>query len=261
MASIGSEVSGRAAASRKAEGGAWYLNPRNYLIGIFTVLAIALFSIWYQQTFAHKYGMDSHDPVFDIYWMRYLYIELVVEAIAAVSIWGYLWLSKEKTLEGLAPKEEMKRYFYFVMWLGVYTFATYWAASYFAEQDGAWHQVVIRDTSFTPSHIIIFYETFPLYIILGVASWLYAYTRLPLFSKGISVALTMAVVGPFMIMPNVGLNEWGHAFWFMEELFTAPLHWGFVVLGWSALGLGGVLLQIMFRLSQLSDKVYGKAAA
>lgn len=260
MASIGIEVSGRAAASRQAEGGTPYLNPRNYLIGMFTILAIALFSIWYQQTFAYKYGMDSHDPVFDIYWMRVLYIELVVDAIAAVTIWGYLWMSKEKSLEALPAKEEMKRYFYLVMWLGVYTFAVYFAAGYFATQDAAWHQVVIRDTSFTPSHIIIFYLIFPLYIILGVASWLYAYTRLPLFSKGISIPLTLAVVGPFMIMPNVGYNEWGHAFWFMEELFSAPLHWGFGILGWSALGLGGVLLQVMFRLSQLSDKVYGKTA-
>lgn len=240
--------------------GTWYLDMKFYLLGMATVLGIALFAIWYQQSFAHLYGMDSHLPEFDVYWMRFLYIELVVEVIVAAALWSYLWVSRDRNLASLSPAQEIKRYFYFVMFLGVYTFAVYFAASYFAEQDGAWHQVVIRDTSFTPSHIVIFYLTFPMYIILGVGAYLYAMTRLPLFAKGISVPLAIAVIGPFMILPNVGLNEWGHAFWFMEEFFSAPLHWGFVVLGWTGLGLGGVLMQIMFRLSRLSDKVYGKAA-
>jgi hypothetical protein len=61
-----------------------------------------------------------------------------------------------------------------------------------------------------------------------VASYLYAMTRLPQFSKAVSFPLVGAIVGPMMILPNVGLNEWGHAFWFVDELFAAPLHWGFV---------------------------------
>jgi hypothetical protein len=101
--------------------------------------------------------------------------------------------------------------------------------------------VIIRDTSFTASHIIAFYFTFPLYITMGVASYLYAMTRLPQFSKAVSFPLVGAIVGPMMILPNVGLNEWGHAFWFVDELFAAPLHWGFVTLGWCGLfgGTGG----------------------
>ncbi|SFI73397.1 methane/ammonia monooxygenase subunit C [Nitrosomonas sp. Nm34] len=78
---------------------------------------------------------------------------------------------------------------------------------------------------------MVFYGSFPMYIVCGVATYLYAMTRLPLYSRGISFPLVMAIAGPLMILPNVGLNEWGHAFWFMEELFSAPLHWGFVVLG------------------------------
>jgi len=72
---------------------------------------------------------------------------------------------------------------------------------------------------------------------------------------GVSLPHVLAVVGPFMIMPNVGLNEWGHAFWFMEELFSAPLHWGFVVLGWSALALGGVLMQVVIRVNELLPQI------
>lgn len=53
-----------------------------------------------------------------------------------------------------------------------------------------------------------------------------------------------AFAGPFMILSNLGYNEWGHAFWMLEEVFTAPLHWGFVVLGWWVLALGGLLVTI-----------------
>jgi methane/ammonia monooxygenase subunit C len=98
----------------------------------------------------------------------------------------------------------------------------------------------------------------PAYILAGVAAFLYARTRLPQFAENISIPFVIAVVGPFMILPNVGLNEWGHTFWFMEELFTAPLHWGFVVLGWTALALGGLLIQIILRLialTKLDDEV------
>jgi methane/ammonia monooxygenase subunit C len=38
----------------------------------------------------------------------------------------------------------------------------------------------------------------------------------------------------------------------MEELFTAPLHWGFVILGWSALAIGGLGSQLILRLLALS---------
>ena len=34
----------------------------------------------------------------------------------------------------------------------------------------------------------------------------------------------IVVMEPMFILPNVGLNEWGHAFWFVDELFAAPLH-------------------------------------
>jgi ammonia monooxygenase/methane monooxygenase subunit C len=47
-----------------------------------------------------------------------------------------------------------------------------------------------------------------------------------------------------MILPNVGLNALGHTFWWMEEVFVAPLHYGFVFFGWMVLGLCGLLCQI-----------------
>jgi len=85
--------------------------------------------------------------------------------------------------------------------------------------------------------------SYPMYIVIGVGGFMYARTRLPAFAcKGWSVAYVLLFIGPFMIFPNVGLNEWGHTFWFMEELFVAPLHWGFVFFGWFSLAVFGVTL-------------------
>ena len=55
------------------------------------------------------------------------------------------------------------------------------------------------------------------------------------------------------MQPNVGLNEWGRAFWFVDELDSVPLHRGFVTLRRRGL-LGaaeGVAAQIVSRMSNL----------
>ena len=60
-------------------------------------------------------------------------------------------------------------------------------------------------------------------------------------------------------MPSVGLIEWGHTFFYAEELFAAPIHWGFAALGLALLGLGGVVIHLLARLGFLIDQV-GEAA-
>jgi methane/ammonia monooxygenase subunit C len=232
----------------------WYLRDLYRYLSAFGILtAIYMGFRIYQGAYGVSTGLDSTDPVFDTYWMRLLNFELVFIALFAPIAWGYLWFSRDKNLDTLEPKEEIRRYFTLTMFISVYTFAVYWAGSYFAEQDNSWHQVAIRDTPFTANHIIEFYFNFPMYIILGGYAWLYARTRLPLNAKGISLPLTLAVVGPFMLLVSVGFNEWGHTFWFREEFFAAPIHWGFVISGWFALGVGGILLQAVTRLIELLD--------
>ena len=40
--------------------------------------------------------------------------------------------------------------------------------------------------------------------------------------------------------------------------FSHPLHWGFVVLGWNALAIGGVLMQIVIGMSLCYKKMNKK---
>jgi methane/ammonia monooxygenase subunit C len=237
------------------------VNLTPFAIGM--VLLVALFggARAYQQAFSWSMGTDSTSPEFDRYWMTFLYVELIVAAIIAPCIWLFVWMTRDRHLDRLGPRDELRRIFTATGLLTVYTFAVYATASFFGEADGAWHQVVVRDTSFTASHIVLFYLTIPVYITCGFTAYLYAMTRIPQFARGVSLAFTVGVVGPFLILPNLGYNEWGHLFWMTEEFFGAPLHWGFVVLGWSALGLVGVLLQVVHRMIELFRTIYGAPVA
>lgn len=205
----------------------------------------------YQQAFAFKYGLDSTTPEFAKYWETLFKVEVPLIFSVGALIWAYLWKTRDKNMDKLDAETELRRYFSLVGWFMIYVFSFLFIASFFGEGDATWHQTVIRDTALTPSHIVVFYACIPLYIVLGVSSLLYATTRLPKFSKSYSVPMLMVVIGPALILPNLGYNEWGHAFWLTEEIFSHPLHWGFPVLGWTGFALGGVLLQVIMRMSEL----------
>lgn len=217
--------------------------------GVLLIIYVAL--RFYQQAFAFKYGLDSTTPEFAKYWETLFKVEVPLIFGVGIAIWTYLWKTRDKNMDKLAPEAELRRYFSLVSWFLVYVFSFLWIASFYGEADATWHQTVIRDTALTPSHIVTFYACIPLYVILGVSTLLYATTRLPKFSKSYSVPLLMVVFGPALILPNLGFNEWGHAFWLTEEIFSHPLHWGFPVLGWTGFALGGVLLQVVMRMSEL----------
>lgn len=205
----------------------------------------------YEQAYGWYAGLDSFAPEFQTYWMNLLWTQLTLEPIAFFGLMGYLWKTRDRNLAALTPREELRRWGVLLSWVLFYAVAIYWGASFFTEQDGTWHQTVMRDTDFTPSHILEFYLAYPIYIIFGCGFFMYSKTRIPLFANGFSIAAVLVFIGPFMIFPNVALNEWGHTFWFMEELFVAPLHWGFVFFGWFMLAVFGVVILSLTRVREL----------
>jgi methane/ammonia monooxygenase subunit C len=198
----------------------------------------------YQQQFGLSAGLDAFSEEFSKKWMTLLWAEIPLEMVFGFALVAYVVKTRRRPTSLTPARAELSRIFALVQWLLVSAVAYFWAASFFAEQDAAWHLVVIRDTDFTPSHIVIFYLSFPIYFILALASFLYARTRIPYFMRGYSVPF-LIINSSFMILPNVALNEWGHSFWFMEEIISAPIHWGFVFFGWMILGMFGVVLQIL----------------
>jgi len=234
----------------------WILEPKRFLPTLAVILMAVSFGMrWFQEAMSFSVGMDFYEPEFQQIWMPFLYAELAVALTVAVVSFSYIWLTREKDAAAISPRLELKRYYTL---LGFFVVLATWAIPtgfLGIESDAAWHQVSIRDTDFTPTHIVLFYFLMPFMTVMLIAGFLWAHTRLPLFINRISVPFLIVVSGLFMIMPNYGFNEWGHTFFYAEELFAAPIHYGFVVLGWAFFALVPLLVQIMSRMAELIPEV------
>ncbi len=226
----------------------WSPLPLVAMIGV--VFAICGSFRWYQQVEGFKSGLDASEAAFFEKWMPLWYLNLALTGIAETSIPLYLWLTRDRALAKVTPSIELRRYFRLFALLFVMTM-TQTISIIFGATDAAWHQVVVRDTSLTPSHIVLFFGIVPLFTTFGLAAFFWAITRIPDFARNISLALVLAVMAPFMVLPSVAYNEWGHAYWLMEELFIAPLHWGFVALGFGFMAMLAVVAQSIPRVIEL----------
>ena len=188
----------REAASRFTFSYVWFATTMIVLTGVY------LSYRFYQQTYGLSAGLDSTEPIFQDIWMRLFWIQLPVLFGIVAIIQVYLFFTRDRNIEAITPEEELRRYFYLTMWLVIYTFTFYWIGSFFGEGDGNWHQTVLRDTPITPSHVVLFYACIPMYLMFGIGSFVYAMTRIPAFCKGISLMHVFVVVGPFLILPNLG---------------------------------------------------------
>lgn len=206
---------------------------------------------WYTEATAFTHGMDYFSPDFRTYWMNLMFVQLIVIGVVGVASVSYLWKTRDRHMEALSPMDELRRYMFLIVQLMATTICAYIIFSLYAESDATWHQITVRDTDFTPTHVGLFYFGTPMTILFSAIHFMYARTRLPQFAARLSVPHAMIVAGPILIMPNVGFNEWGHTFFYAEELFAAPIHWGFVVLGWSFFAAGGLLVQMFSRMSEL----------
>ena len=215
------------------------------LIGLFTVLGAYR---WYQMNYSFSVGMDYFEPIFQTYWMSLFYSQIAVIITVGTAALSWLWLSRDKDIQSLAPLEELQRYFAFFAILGFIGGTFVVALDVFTEADAAWHQTAIRDTDFTPTHIILFYFMMPVMLVGLMVAVLWAHTRLPDFANRVSIPFLVVAAGPFLILPSLGYNEWGHTFFYAEELFAAPIHWGFVVLSWGFFGFAGVIVQCLNRI-------------
>ena len=172
-----------------------------------------------------------------------------------------MWRTRDRNIDAVSRAEELRRYQVLAQWLALYGLALFFGLSFFTEQTAVWHISAVRDSDFTPSNIVTFYISYPVFVVFGVAAYAYAVTRLPFFSRGFSLPFIVLLVGTFMTIPNVGFNEWGHTFWVLDEGFASPLHWGFAFFGWMALACFGVVLQILARMRELMGPECATAVA
>lgn len=225
---------------------------RTFLVGVLVVaLAMTAYRI-YQQLFAWTKGLDSASPDFNYYWMSVLAGEVVALA-ALAALWWPRYRRVKTDPARLTPDEEAARIMKLWAFLAVLCLVLFFEASYTAEQDGSWHMSVIRDTHFTPSHIVIFYFTFPLGVITAVGSYMYARAYLPhLFkNQGFPLSYGLLIMATVLEVAQVAFNEFGHTLWISEETFAVPFHWGFVLFVWLGGGIFAIWFQTALRLLEL----------
>ena len=223
-------------------------------VALLVTAATALFGVyrWYQQEYSFTVGLDYFEDEFQVYWMRLFYVQMVVIGVIGMAIVPILWFTRDKNVAAITPHEELRRYYWVLSVMSGASILAVFAFGLFVEADAAWHQTTIRDTDFTPTHIGLFYFAIPAALVALVFGFVWVHTRLPDFANRVSVPLAAMVAGPILIMPNLGLNEWGHTFFYAEELFAAPIHWGFVVLGWALFCIAGFVTQCLNRVRKLT---------
>ena len=234
---------------------------RTFVIGGAILAAIMIGLRLYEQAFGWSMGTDSFSDEYRNYWHTLLVISIPAAFLAACGAGAYMWRTRDRNLDALAPAEELRRFHVLTQWLALYGIALFFGLSFFTEQTAVWHMSTVRDSDFTPSNIVTFYISYPVFVVFGVAAYAYAVTRLPYFARGYSLPFIVMLVGTFMTIPNVGFNEWGHTFWVLDEGFASPLHWGFAFFGWMALGCFGVTLQILSRMRELMGPEVALAVA
>jgi len=205
----------------------------------------------YLNEYAFSVGLDYFEPEFQQYWMTLFYIQIPVMTVFGIAAISWLWFTRDSVVE-MTPQQELGIYMKILAFLLAFGVAFGVIFALFVEADAAWHQVTIRDTDFTPTHILLFYFLIPVMIIALATGFMWLHTRMPDFRDRVSLPFGIVVAGVALILPNVGFNEWGHTFFYAEELFAAPIHWGFVTLGWAFFAIVGLLIQILDRLRLLT---------
>ncbi|MBV1870518.1 MAG: methane monooxygenase/ammonia monooxygenase subunit C [Gammaproteobacteria bacterium] len=216
--------------------------------------ALVLFIAYrmYMNKYSFTVGMDYFDPEFQTYWMRLFWAQLaIIGLIGAIGI-PLLWKTRDINVADISPKLELTRYYTMFSLMALASIVAFVALALFGEADAAWHQVTIRDTDFTPTHIGLFYFAMPLMWVGLALAFIWIHTRLPDFQNRISIPFALLAAGPLLIAPNLGFNEWGHAFFYAEELFGSPVHYGFFFLGFGFFAFGGFLVQCFNRMSKLT---------
>ena len=224
------------------------------------LLAIAVVFRIYQGFFTFPWGLDSSTPQFFWLWRMAVVVSLLGVGIFTVAWWGWILRTAQDLPRRITRREEVRRIAVFWGMVGATSVNLYIEASFWPNQDGAFHQTLVRDTAFTVSHIPMFYLFFPLGVTLAVGTYLYGRTRLPDVygaGKGFPWSFFLLIAATVTEVAQVAMNEWGHSVNFgnagAEEFFAVWFHWPFVLYGWLAGGIFALWGETILRLYQIED--------
>ena len=118
-----------------------------------------------------------------------------------------------------------------VMWMWWITAVTYNSVAIPVIWDPAQHSFIIRDSTWTPPHLMIFGPFFALMMLEVLVFQFYALKKAQPYIRGeIPITLWLFPTTVFgFTLGSMFTNEIGHIFLFREEFFSMPTHWNFVL--------------------------------
>jgi methane/ammonia monooxygenase subunit C len=237
----------------------WLGGWRTCLVGCTTFLLVAVIIRIWQQFTALEAGLDSASNAFATQYRTLFYAEVAAVTIGTLAWWAYLVRNGRGVVKKEAsPGEEVRRIAVFWGLVGTSSVILYIAASFFPNQDGAWHQTLVRDTALTPNHIPMFFLFFPLATTITVGTYLYGRFWIPKVygaEKGFPWSFFLLISAAVTEMSQVAMNEWGHSLWITEEIFAVPFHWPFVWYGWLAAGIFALWAETIIRLLNIENEI------
>ncbi len=151
-----------------------------------------------------------------------------------------------------------------VMWMWFITAVTYNAVAIPVAWDPAQHSFIIRDSTWTPPHLMIFGPFFAMMMIEAIVFQYYAYKKAqPYLRKSIPFTLWVFPITVFAFtLASMLTNELGHIFLFREEFFSMPTHWNFVITFMFIYAIGvPEVARVLHRLGQLEGKAQALISA
>lgn len=165
----------------------------------------------------------------------------------ALILWRRIWQT-QGAAHAAADGKHVTQAFLLMVWLGLDLLMVIAGGGFFAHMDAPWVQM--STASISPAHLVTFITVIPAYIVFGVASWLFARTRLPEFAKGNFDHFVIVTIAPFMFLPTFDPQVLVHSLDPNSNLYLA-IYWT-VMLAWTA-NVGWLLMKLFrYALLQLS---------
>ncbi len=144
-----------------------------------------------------------------------------------------------------------------LMWMWWITAVTYNAVAIPVIWDPAQHSFLVRDSTWTPPHLMIFGPFFALMMFEAIVFQFYALKKAQPYIRGdIPITLWVFPITVFgFTLGSMLTNEIGHIFLFREEFFSMPTHWNFVLTFMFIYAVGvPEVVRVLLRLGQLEAK-------
>lgn len=233
----------------------WLGGWRSLFYSCGALLLINTFLWFWNWNYMFTAGLDAASPEFTRRYWSLFWVELISIGLFTGVWFGWLIRTgREVVKQPYTREEEVRRIA--VLWslVGATSLTIAIMASFWPNWDGAWHQTMVRDTAFTPTHIPMFYFWFPLAVTLSVGTYFYGRFRIPEVygaHKGFPWSFFLLISAAVLEVLEVAFNEWGHSLWISEEFFAVRFHWPFVLYGWLAAGMFAVWGETILRLLEI----------